>query len=149
MFNRHNDNVADKTERLVRDASNSAHELGREAHHQAEAAKSDMVKTLYDTAKNLRKQAHDAGASHEVRDRVDDVADGFEKAAGYLKHNDYQDIGEDAVQTVRSYPLQTLAIVLVIGVIIGLILRDNRPHNDKLINRAYEASAAYQKNAKR
>ncbi len=129
MFSRHNDTVSDKAERFVSEANKSAHEIGREAHHQAESAKTDMVKTLYDTAKTLRKQARDADAGHEVRDRVDDVADGFEKAAGYLKHNDYSDIGEDAVHTVRSYPLQILAIVLVIGVVIGLIMRDNHPES--------------------
>ncbi len=123
MFNRNNDHVADKAEQLVDEANKSIHELGREAHQQAEAAKTEMVKTLYDTAKNLRKQAHDAGASHEARERIDSVANGFEKAASYLKHNDYGEIGEDAVKTVQRYPLQVMAIILVIGVIIGLILR--------------------------
>ncbi len=123
MFNRNNDHVADKAEQIVDEASKSLHELGREAHQQAETAKSDMVKTLYDAAKNLRKQAHDSGASHETRERIDSVADGFEKAAGYLKHNDYGEIGEDAVHTVQRYPLQIMAVILVIGVIIGLILR--------------------------
>ena len=126
MFNRNHDHVADKAEHLVDEANQSIHELGREAHQQAETAKSDMVKTLYDAAKNLRKQARDAGASHEVRERIDDVADGFEKAAGYLKHNDYAEIGEDAVHTVQRYPLQIMAIFLVIGVIIGLILRGGK-----------------------
>ncbi len=123
MPNKNNDHVADKAEQLVDEAGKSIHELGREAHQKAETAKSDMVKTLYDTAKNLRKQARDAGASHEARERIDDVADGFEKAASYLKHNDYGDIGEDAVKTVQRYPLQVMAVILVIGVIIGLILR--------------------------
>ncbi len=123
MPNRNGDHAADKAEQIVEEANKSIHELGREAHQKAETAKSDMVKTLYDAAKNLRKQARDAGASHEAREQIDDVADGFEKAASYLKHNDYGEIGEDAVKTVQRYPLQMMAIILVIGVIIGLILR--------------------------
>ena len=52
------------------DATKSFEELGREVHHHAEHAKSDMVKTLYDAAKTLRKQARDTGAPHEVVGRV-------------------------------------------------------------------------------
>ena len=123
MFNHKQDTVSDTAEKIADDAVKSFEELGREVHHHAENAKSDMVKTLYDTAKTLRKQARDAGAPHEVLGRVDDVATGFEKAAGYLKHNSYADIGEDAVHKAKANPIQTMAIVLVIGVIIGLLLR--------------------------
>jgi hypothetical protein len=123
MFNGHNGSLGEKAERLADDAGKNLGEMGREIHHHAENAKTDMVKNLYDAAKTLRKQARDAGASHDVQDRVDDVATGFEKAASYLKHNSYEDMGEDAVKTVKRYPMQAFAVVLVIGVIIGLLLR--------------------------
>ncbi len=131
MFNRGNGSVSDKAEKLADDTGKSLEELGREVQHHAEHAKSDMVKTLYDAAKTLRKQTHEAGASRDVQHRADDVATGFEKAASYLKHNSYNEIGEDAVRTVKSYPVQTMAVVLVIGVIIGLLLRDSRPPLDR------------------
>ena len=131
MFNRRNDTLNDKTDEVMDEVSKNVHDWGREAHHQAEHVKSDMVKTLYDSAKNLRKQARDAGASHEALDRVDDVAEGFEKAASYLKHHSYRDMGEDAVHTVKRYPMQTLAVMFVIGVVVGLILRDNRSPYDR------------------
>jgi len=123
MFNHKQDTVNERAERIADDASKNFEELGREVHHHAEHAKSDMVKTLYDAAKALRKQARDAGARGDVVDHVDNVAEGFEKAASYLKHNSYSDIGEDAVHKAKSNPIQTMAIVLVIGVIIGLLLR--------------------------
>jgi hypothetical protein len=123
MFNHNHDSVSERAERITDDANKSFEELGREVHHHAEHTKSDMVKTLHDAAKTLRRQARDAGASGDVLDRVDDVATGFEKAASYLKRNSYSDMGEDAVKTAKAYPLQTMAIILVIGVIIGMILR--------------------------
>src|SRR4051812_11467425 len=123
MFNHKQDTVSDAAERIADDATKSFEELGREVHHHAETAKTDMVKTLYDAAKTLRKQARDTGAPHEVVGRVDDVAVGFEKAASYLKRNSYGDISGDAVKTAKTYPVQTMAIILVIGVIIGLLLR--------------------------
>ncbi|HVU14878.1 MAG TPA: hypothetical protein VHD90_26570 [Phototrophicaceae bacterium] len=122
MFNGHN-NANDRAEKLADEAEKNLRDWGREAHHYAENAKSDMVKTLYDSAKNLRKEARDAGASDDALHRVDDVATGFEKAASYLKGHTYGDMGEDAVKTVKRYPLQTMAILFVVGVVIGLLLR--------------------------
>ena len=129
MFNHKQDTVSDTAEQIADDATKSFEELGREVHHHAENAKTDMVKTLYDAAKTLRKQARETGAPHEVVERVDDVATGFEKAAGYLKRNSYGDIGEDAVKTAKTYPMQTMAIILVIGVMIGLLLRGGGSHD--------------------
>jgi len=123
MFNHKQDTVNERAERIADDASKNFEELGREVHHHAEHAKSDMVKTLYDAAKALRKQARDAGARGDVVDHVDNVAEGFEKAASYLKHNSYSDIGDDAVHKAKANPIKTMAIFLVIGVIIGLLLR--------------------------
>jgi ElaB/YqjD/DUF883 family membrane-anchored ribosome-binding protein len=123
MFNHNHDTVNERAERIADDATKSFEELGREVNHHAEHAKSDMVKTLYDAAKTLRKQAREAGAHRDVVDHVDNVAEGFEKAASYLKHNSYGDIGEAAVHKAKSNPMQTMAIILVIGVIIGLLLR--------------------------
>ena len=126
MATKQNDTLNDKAEQIAEEASKTAAELGRELHHHAENAKSDMVKTLFDAAKALRKQSHEAGASEEVQERLDDVATGFEKAASYLKTNSYSDIGEDAVRTAKNNPMQTAALVFIIGVIIGMLLRGNR-----------------------
>ncbi len=127
MFNGHN-HVNDRAEKLADEAEKNLRDWGREAHHYADSAKSDMVKSLYDAAKNLRKEARDAGASGDALHRVDDVATGFEKAATYLKRHSYEDMGEDAVKTVKRYPMQTMAILFVVGVVIGLLLRgDSSP----------------------
>jgi ElaB/YqjD/DUF883 family membrane-anchored ribosome-binding protein len=130
MFNHNHNSVNGGAEKIADDTTKSFEELGREVHHHAENAKSDMVKTLYDAAKTLRKQARDTGAPHEVVGHVDNVAEGFEKAASYLKHNSYADIGEDAVHKAKNNPVQTMAIFLVIGVIIGLLLRGSSSSHD-------------------
>ncbi len=122
---------SDSVESLVEDAGKTASEVGREIHHHAENAKSEMVKALYEAAKTLRRESREAGAGDEVQERVDDLAKGFEKAAGYLKRNSYGDIGEDAVQKAKRYPTQTFAIILVVGVIIGLLLRGSSPRDQR------------------
>ncbi len=131
MVNGHNHHVADKAEEIADEASKNVAEIGRELHHHAENAKSEMVKSLYEAAKNLRKQAHEAGAGADMQKHVDDMATGFEKAAGYLKRSSYGDIGEDAVHTVKRHPAQTLAIIFVVGVVIGLLLRGGRSEHER------------------
>jgi ElaB/YqjD/DUF883 family membrane-anchored ribosome-binding protein len=131
MADKANGNLADKAEQVAEEAGKSAAEIGRELHHHAENAKSDMVKTLYEAAKLLRKQTRDAGANKDVLERVDDVATGFEKAATYLKRNSYGAMGEDAVRTVKTYPLQTMAVIFVVGVLIGLLLRGGHAEDDR------------------
>ena len=126
MVAKDNDTLNDKAEQVAEDATKTVAELGRELHHHAENVKSDMVKTLYEAAKTLRKQSREAGAGEDVQERLDDVATGFEKAAGYLKRSSYGDIGEDAVRTAKNNPMQTMALIFIIGVVIGLLLRSNR-----------------------
>lgn len=131
MTAKENDKLNGAAEQVAEEATKTAAELGRELHHHAETAKSEMVKTLYDAAKTLRKQSREAGASEDVQERLDDVATGFEKAAGYLKRNSYSEIGEHAVRTAKNNPMQTAALIFVIGVIIGLLLRGSRAGDER------------------
>ena len=131
MAAKDNDKLTEAAEQIAEEASKTAAELGRELNHHAETAKSEMVKTLYDAAKTLRKQSREAGASPDILERLDDVATGFEKAASYLKRNSYSDIGEDAVRTARNNPMQTMALIFIIGVIIGMLLRGGRSNGDR------------------
>ena len=124
-------NVSDDVERIAEDVSKSVSELGRELNHHAENAKTDMVKALYDAAKALRRETREAGAAPEIQTRVDDVATSFEKAAGYLKRNSVSDIGGDAVKTARRNPTQTMAIIFIIGVVVGLLLRGGSSRDER------------------
>ncbi len=118
-----NDTIQDKAEDFLDDAGKSISELGREARKTAHDAKKDMVKTLHTAAHTIRKEAREANASKEIREQADSVAEGFERAAHYLKKHSYEDIGEDVVEGVRANPWRTLAIIFIVGLVIGLILR--------------------------
>lgn len=131
MAAKENETINGAAEHVADEATKTAAELGRELHHHAETAKSEMVKTLYDAAKTLRKQSRDAGANDDMLERLDDVATGFEKAAGYLKRNSYGEIGEHAVRTAKNNPMQTMAFIFIVGVIIGLLLRGGRSNDDR------------------
>jgi ElaB/YqjD/DUF883 family membrane-anchored ribosome-binding protein len=130
MFgSKRNDTIQDKAEDILDDAGKSISEFGREARHKADGAKKDMVKTLHSAAHTIRKEARDAQVSSDVRDHADNVAKGFERAARYLNKHSYEDIGEDVTEGVKANPWRTLAIIFVIGLIVGLILRgDDKPN---------------------
>jgi ElaB/YqjD/DUF883 family membrane-anchored ribosome-binding protein len=119
--------LPERAEELLEEAGKSLHELGREARHRADDAKVDMVKTLFNAAATLRKEAREAGATRDVRDQVDNVAKGFERAGTYLKRHSYEDIGEDVVEGVKTNPWRLLAVIFVVGLVIGLIMRGNQP----------------------
>ncbi len=124
MFgSKRNDTIQDKAEDILDDAGKTINEFGREARHKAEGAKKDMVKTLHSAAHTIRKEARDANTSRDVRDHADNVAKGFERAASYLNKHSYEDISEDVTEGVKANPWRTLAIIFVIGLIVGLILR--------------------------
>jgi hypothetical protein len=134
MANQKNGTPGDQAEKIAEAAGKTLEEIGREAYHQADNAKTEMVKNLYDAAKNMRQQAREAGLNDDVLDRVDDVAGGLEKAASYLKNNSYEDMGQDAIKTVKTYPLQIMAVMVVIGIVIGLLMRgssSNRPYSKR------------------
>lgn len=118
-----NDTFQDKAEDILEDAGKSLNEFGREARHKADGAKKDMVKTLYSAAHTIRKEARDAHVSKDVRGHADSVAKNFERAAHYLNKRSYTDIGDDVTEGVKANPWRTLAIIFVVGLIIGLILR--------------------------
>ncbi|GEM_PF-1229468 len=120
-------------------ASNGAHEnitadaldvneVAREIRQAAEQARLSMVKTLNDSALTLRKQTRAAGADAEVIKAVDEVAHGFEKAAVYLHGHNVDEIRKDAQKTVEENSTWIIIAVLIVGVILGLLLRGG---NDK------------------
>lgn len=128
---RRSDTFQDRAEDFFDDAGKNISEFGREARHRADSAKKDMVKTLHSAAHTIRKEARDAHVSRDVRDHADNVARGFEKAARYLNKHSYEDISDDITEGVKANPWRALAVIFVIGLIIGLILRgdNDRPQS--------------------
>jgi hypothetical protein len=123
MAGRKNNDASEQAEQIAEDAAKSMNELGRQARSRADDAKKEAVKGLNTAAATLRREAREAGASREIRDSVDGVARGLEKTATYLNKNSFEDMGEDVTRAVKRNPGRSLAIVFLVGLVIGLLLR--------------------------
>jgi hypothetical protein len=123
MMAESNGNHTEELKEVVEQIAGDASEMARELRQKADDARKVMVKTLNDGALNMREQLHEAGAAEEVVKAVDDIAKGFERAAGYLNNHSVEEIRQDATKTVKENSTVILVIVLIIGVIIGLMMR--------------------------
>jgi ElaB/YqjD/DUF883 family membrane-anchored ribosome-binding protein len=115
--------ISDRAEQFAEDAGESLREFGRLAYHRADDVKKEATKLLYGAADTIRREAREAGANREMRRNADEVAKGLERAAHYLKKRSYEDMGKDMTKNVSRNPWQTVAIVFVVGLVIGLLLR--------------------------
>ena len=121
MLGRHQNST--QTEQLARDAAKGVSELGRTARKRADDAKKEAVKGLNTAAASLRREAHELGASTEIRDSVDEMARGLERAASYLRKHSYEQMGQDVTRVVRRSSFRTILLVFVTGIVVGLFIR--------------------------
>ena len=145
MFGNHKkDDVNEQAERIADEAAQNLREMGRGAREHAEDVKTEAVRLLNDAADAIRKEARKAGARGELRGGADDVAHGLERAAHYLKHNSFEDMGADVTRSAKANPWRVAAIVFFVGLVIGLLMRgddgdhgahpgpgDHRSHNGR------------------
>lgn len=101
----------------------NAQEAARQLSHSANEARKEAVKQLHKVADVIRKQAHEGQATPEAIANADKVAGGLEKAANYLNSHTIEDMGQEATKTVRENPWRSVAIVFILGVLIGIFLR--------------------------
>lgn len=113
----------DYTGQAAQEVQRSLQELGRLARKRADDAKIEAVKGLNSAAETLRREAREAGAAPEATEQVDRIAQGLERTATYLRRHSYEDMGEDVSHVVKRNPLRTLAIVFVVGLVVGLVMR--------------------------
>lgn len=117
------DKVKEQAEKLQIEAAEELKELGRELRTRAEAAREEVVKQLHNVAASMRKEVRDRKADPNLKANVDRMASGLEKAATYLNSRNLDQIGEDATKVVRTNPWRTLAVIFIVGLIIGVFLR--------------------------
>jgi ElaB/YqjD/DUF883 family membrane-anchored ribosome-binding protein len=115
--------IQGRAEDIASEAADSLRDLGRNARGTAEDVKKQAVKLLNTAADTIRKESRQAGAKGEVRDSVDNIASGLEHAAHYLRKHSYEDMSEDMTKSVQRNPWRTVAIIFVVGIIIGMMLR--------------------------
>lgn len=122
MRDANNNHIPDQVEDLAADAMGELREAGRRLNKTAEDARSEAVKGLHTAAENMRREARDRGISGDALRGIDETAHGLERAAGYLKGSTFETVGRDVERVVKSNPLPTLGIALVIGLIIGWLV---------------------------
>lgn len=131
MPSRNDGGASEQAQKIADDAAKSWNELGRQARKRADEAKKEAVKGLNSVADALRREAHEMGAGHEASENVDQIAQGLEHAATYLRKHSYEDMGEDVKRVVRGSPFRTLTIIFIVGLVIGLLLRGNGHNHDR------------------
>jgi ElaB/YqjD/DUF883 family membrane-anchored ribosome-binding protein len=115
-----------KAEDLAKEAAQELQELRRELRKRAEDVRKETVKQLNKAAETIRKEAHEAAIEDEFKDSADNIAKGLEKAASYLNSRTVDDMGEDASRVVRKNPLRAVIISLIVGVLLGMMMRGDK-----------------------
>jgi ElaB/YqjD/DUF883 family membrane-anchored ribosome-binding protein len=127
-----------RAEEIAAEAADSVRDLGRNARSTADDVKKEAVRLLNNAADTIRHEARERGASRDVRGGADDVAKSLERAAHYLKRHSFEDMGEDVTRSVQRNPWRIMAILFVLGVIVGLVLRgDNEKVEYRVIRNNY------------
>lgn len=101
-----------------------AADVARELRQKADDVRKGMVRTLNDSALKLREQAREDPADIDAQKKADEIAKQIERAASYLSTHSVDDIRKDAEETVKKNSTLILAVVLIVGVIIGLLMRN-------------------------
>ena len=123
--------VSEQARQASDEAAKQWKELRKEARKRADDAKKEAVKGLNSVADTLRKETRESGASPEVSENIDQLAEGLERAATYLRKHSYEDMGEDVKRVVRRSPFRTLTIIFIVGLVIGLLMRGSGQTHDR------------------
>jgi len=107
-------------------APDELREAGRELRQKANDLRKDLVGQLNKAAAALRQEVRDKSSDPSLHQSVDEAATGLEKAAVYLNNHSVEDMGVEAVRTVKQNPVPMVAIVFVLGLIVGLLLRGGK-----------------------
>jgi ElaB/YqjD/DUF883 family membrane-anchored ribosome-binding protein len=120
-------NGNEKAEQVVEEIKKEAGELGREIRQRAEDVKKETVKQLHTAAEAIRKEVREAKVDKDAVQKADELAKNLEKTAHYLNTHSVDQMGEEATRVVTKNPMRAVLIALVIGFLLGLMLRgDNK-----------------------
>ncbi len=120
-------NGNEKVEQVAEELKKEANELGREIRQRAEDVKKETVKQLNNAAHTIRKEVRDAKVDKEAVEKADILAKNLEKTAHYLNTHSVDQMGDQATRVVTKNPMRAVAIALIIGFLLGLMLRgDNK-----------------------
>ena len=115
----------DKTESLASDAKGKAAEFSGQARETAysiaESGREGAAGALDSAAERLEDRA--ASSSGVQAATVERAAQGMQAAAGYLKEHETSEVWDDLEQYVKTHPMQSVAVAVAAGLVIGRALR--------------------------
>lgn len=100
-------------------AGENIQEFARDVYRQADTARKDAVKQLFEVADNIRSRAREAEG--EARFNADRIARNLEQTANYLNGRAVDQV-EDATEAMRDNVWKSAAAVFIIGLLVGLLL---------------------------
>ena len=108
----------------TQDRAAELRERARELRQQAEDVRHEVIKQLHNAADKLRSDVRESDADTETRVSMDAIAKGMERAAGYLNSRSLEELGQEAGKKIRRNPGKTFAAIFIVGLIIGILLRN-------------------------
>ena len=101
-------------------------EIGKRLGEGAEVARTSIAKRIAEAASTIRTEIDDnKDLDKDARVRATNIVDGLDSAAKYLETNTLDDIEDDAREVISDNPWQAIITALVIGLIVGWLLKGN------------------------
>lgn len=116
-------NGKEKSEQIVEELKKDVGELRRELHERAEDVKKEAARHLNTAAEGIRREVREAKAEPDAVKKADEMARNLEKAATYLNTHSVDQMGVEATRVVTKNPWRAVFVALVIGFLLGLMLR--------------------------
>jgi ElaB/YqjD/DUF883 family membrane-anchored ribosome-binding protein len=111
----------DKVQQTVANAAEARRAMRETAYTVKETA-SDSLLTA---AENIRREALKSGSDDVVR-QAHQLARSMEKAALYLDSHTFEQISTDATEVVKANPWESLGVVFILGLVLGMLFGGNR-----------------------
>jgi vacuolar-type H+-ATPase subunit I/STV1 len=120
-----NNGTGESLQTNVQDVAQELGDLGRELRQKANDIRGEVVNQLNAAADSIRSQARETSDNREAHQAADEIAKGLEKAAHYLNNHSVEQMGVQATRVVRQNSVRILFVVFVVGLLLGLIMRNN------------------------
>lgn len=98
-------------------------EARREALALADDIRKEAAKKLNAAAERIRSEVREKEVDEDGIEKADEVATHLEKTANYLNDHTVEQMSEDATKVVVENPWRAVLIALVIGLVLGMIMR--------------------------
>ena len=120
-------NLEAVVESVDENIENQLEDISSRVRDGAESAKGELARQLQNIAQTIRKEVGEREMEDTAVEQVEKLTDGLDQAAEFLESRTVEEIGAEATtkakETVTKNPWQTLLALLVVGIVIGVLLR--------------------------